>query len=314
MRPVAESRVHAALVTGLALGLATSCVENHNGSKLEILLHGGVHIPGTEPPTDGQPPSDTHYELYVVKGTGVFEIAEIDIRPVIKRSDPCFIEEAGTRFAGLHSTRIVDKTIEAAKADGQVTDLEAGEIADAEARLGNMPALEAALKAMTVHEPGLTEARIAELTSPANVPPADLMDDASNAARLAACQAIWRQHPGYYVGTDKITTIPLNGTYIGMVEGTDPRNGSFLGGGQISTDVSFPDFDAMRLNWNFNDPADPRRASYPPSEIGWHYMAGRAVQRVRGVYNVSLVNQDFGRRISGEVAVYTNLAEDDVHF
>jgi hypothetical protein len=307
---VAHLRAH--LLVLLAAG---ACVESHNGSKVELLLRGGVHVPGTEPPTPGQPPSDTHYELYVVKGVGVFKIAEIDIRPAIKLSDPCFIEEAGARFEGLHSTRIVAKLTEAATADGEVSEREAGEIADARARVGNMPALEAALKVMALHQPGLTEARIAQLTAPANgVPPADLIDDASNAARLRACQAIWRENPGYYVGTDKITTIPLNGTYLGMVEAMDPRNGGFLGGGAIDVDASFPDFDALRINWNFNDPADPRRASFPPSEIGWHYMAGPAVQRVRGVINVSLVNQDHGRRISGEASVYTELARDDVNF
>jgi hypothetical protein len=289
-----------------------ACVENHNTSKIELFLRGGVHIPGTVPATPGQPPSETHYELYVVKGVGVFKVAEIDIRPAVKSSDPCFIEEEGARYAGLHSTRIVQKTIEGATADGEVTELEAGQIADAKARAGNIPLLEAALKVMTVHQPGLTEAHIAEVT--ASVPAPELIDDASNAARLSACQAIWRDNPGYYVGTDKITTIPLNGTYIGMVEAMDPRNGGFLGGGAIDVDASFPDFDALRLNWSFNDPNDPRRAALPPSEIGWHYMAGSAVQRVRGVFNVSLVNQDYGRRISGEASVYTELARDDVNF
>jgi hypothetical protein len=295
------------------LGLVcVACVENSNGSKVELFLRGGVHVPGDDPPGFGRPPSDTHYELYVVKDTAVFKLGEFDIRPAIKRSDPCFVEEAGARFAGLHSTRVVDKLREAALADGTVSDLEAGDIALASSRVANMAALEAALKALTAHEPGLTDAMVAErLTA---VPPADLIDDASNAARLAACQAIWRDHPGYYVGTDKITTIPLNGTYLGMVEGADPRNGIFVGGAAIDTDISFPGFDGMRINWSFNDPADPRRASYPPSNIGWHYMSGDTVVRVRGVYNLSLANQDFGRVISGDVSVYTELGRDDVHF
>jgi hypothetical protein len=310
--PVASLAPHRWALAAVVWLAAAGCVENHNGSKIELFLRGGVHIPGTVPATPGQPPSETHYELYVVNGPGVFKVAEIDIRPAVKSSDPCFIEEEGSRYPGLHSTRIVAKVIETATADGEVTPLEAGQIADAKARAGNIPALEAALKVMTMHQPGLTEAHIAELTS--SVPPAAQMDDESNAARLAACQAIWRDNPGYYVGTDKITTIPLNGTYIGMVEAMDPRNGGFLGGGAIDVDASFPDFDALRLNWNFNDPDDPRRAALPPSEIGWHYMAGAAVQRVRGVYNVSLVNQDYGRRLSGEASVYTELARDDVNF
>ena len=289
--------------------VVSSCVDNVNVSKIEIFLRGGVHVAGTADP--GAPPSDTHYEIYVIKDDGAFKIAEIDILPVIKRADPCFIEEEGARFPGLHSTRIVEKTRMAVEPDG-VSELEAGQLADAQVRVGNMQLLEESLKVMAVHEPGLTDAAIATLV--ATVPTADRIDDASNAERLAACRAIFAAHPGYYVGTDKITTIPINGTYIGMVEAQDPRNGSFLGGGQISVDLSFPGFDFMRVNWQFNDPLDPRRDALPASDIGWHYMSGRAVQRVRGVYNVSVVNQDYGRRISGEISVYTDLANDDVHF
>jgi hypothetical protein len=99
-----------------------------------------------------------------------------------------------------------------------------------------------------------------------------------------------------------------------MVEGADPRNGIFVGGAAIDTDISFPGFTGMRINWNFNNPEDPRRAGYPPSTVGYHYMSGDTVVRVRGVFNLSLANRDFGRVISGEVSVYTELGRDDVHF
>lgn len=285
-------------------------MDNVNVSKVEIFLRSGVHVAGA--PDPAAPPSDTHYELYVVKGDVTYPIAQLDILPVIRRGDPCFIEVEGDRFPGLHSTKVIDKTIEAAMFDGQVSDVEAGDIANAKVRVGNMQLLEESLKVMAVHEPGLTDATIAALL--AGVPDAADISDAANAQRLAACREIFRQHPDYYIGTDKIVTIPINGTYIGMVEGMDPRNGGFLGGGQVSVDAAFPDLDAVRVNWNFNDPNDPRRAGYPESSIGWHYMAGRAVQRVRGVYNISVVNQDYGRRVSGEISVYTDLGRDDVNF
>jgi hypothetical protein len=300
----------AGLLIACAVG-AGGCVDNFNGSKIELFFHGGVQIPGDDPRGDGRPPSDTHYELYAVKGDGVFHLADFDIRPVILMSDPCFIEEKGSRFAGLHSTKIVEKLTEAAMADGTVSDQEAGDIALARVRVGNMLLLQESLKVVSLHEPGLTNAKIAEAT--AQVPAADLIDDASNAARLAACTAAWKAYPGYYVATDKVLTIPLNGTYYGLVEGQDPRNGGLLGGGQISSDVSIKDFDALRVNWNFNDPNDPRKGPLSPSNIGWHYMAGKAVQRARGVYNVTVVNQDFGQ-IRGEMAVFTDLGNDDVHF
>ena len=288
-----------------------SCVDNFNGSKIELYLHGGVQVPGDDPSGDGRPPSDTHYEIYIAKDRSVFHIIDFDIRPVIDTSDPCFIEEAGERFAGLHSTKIVAKTTEAAMADGTVTDREAGDIASAQARFANMGLLQGALKVLTFHEAGLTNATVA--ASIADVPPPDMTDDATNARRLQLCQAAWKQHPGYYVGTDKVLTIPLNGIYYGIVAGNDPRNGSFLGGGSVDTDVAMPEFDSFRVNWNWNAPDDPRAGGYAPSNIGYHYMAGTPVDRVRGVINVSIVNEDF-TQIAGDVSIFTNLGEDDVNF
>src|SRR5262249_53911413 len=141
----------------------------------------------------------------------------------------------------------------------------------------------------------------------------DMTDDATNARRLELCQSIWKQHPGYYVGTDKVLTIPLNGVYYGIVAGNDPRNGSFLGGGSGDTDGAMPAFHSFRGNWNWNDPADPRAQAYPPSSIGYHYMAGKPVERVRGVINVSIVNEDF-TQIAGDIAIFTDLGEDNVDF
>lgn len=294
----------------MPLVMLAGCVDAFDGSKVELFFHGGVHVPG-DPAEYGRPPSDTHYELYVAKDHAAFRMVEFDIRPAIKIDDPCFIEEAGSRFAGLHASKIREKLIEAARKDGMVTDEEAGDIAQAGVRIANMLLLQSRLKVFTAHETGLTNALLGSLL--ANVPPAGLIDDETNATRLAECQQIWHAHPGYYVGTDKVLAIPLNGTYYGIVEAMDPRNGALLGGGSISLDASFPAFDALRINWNWNDPEDPRKSDYAPSSIGYHYMAGRPVERVRGVLNVTLVNQDFNQ-ISGEASIFTKLGQDDVHF
>jgi hypothetical protein len=299
------------LCVGLSIGFLGACVDNFNGSKIELYLHGGVQVPGDNPAGNGRPPSDTHYEIWIGKDQSAFHIADFDIRPAIDTGDPCFIEEEGARFQGLHATRIVERTIAAAMADGTVTDREAGDIASAQVRLANMAPLQATLKVLALHEDGLTAAVLAPLL--ATVPEASATDDASNAQRLAVCKSIWSKHPGYYVGTDKSLTIPLGGTYYGLVEAMDPRNGAFLGGGQIDSDASFPDFDSFRIAWSWNDPDDPRRAAYPPTTSGYYYMAGTPVERVRGVINVTVANSDFSQ-ISGEVSIFTNLGHDDVHF
>jgi len=240
----------------------------------------------------------------------VFRLAQFDILPALDQADPCFIEDETARFPGLHSTKVYAKTLEAAMADGMVTDQEAGEIASAQVRVANMGALQAALKVLAVHGDGVTHAAIAAAT--ATVPSPALIDEASNAARLAACRAAFAQIPEYYVGTDKVLTIPINGTYIGMVEGRDPRNNSFLGGGSIDVPESFPSFSFMRINWQFNAQNDPR-APTPASPIGYRCMSGSPVERERGVINVSMRNEAFAQ-ISGEASIYTQLDADNVHF
>src|SRR5262245_22255718 len=289
---------------------AMSCVEPFRGSKIELYLRPGVQVPGDADPGGGRPPSDTHYELYVVKDAAVFKLAEFHIRPAIVVTDKCFIEDETSRFPGLHSTRFADKLTEAAMADGNVTDQEAGEIASARARVCVTPSLQANLKVLTRHEPGLTDTALAALV--ADVPAPDDIRDEANAERLQKCRAAFAQHPGYYVGTDKILTIPINGTYLGIVEGRDPRNNSFLGGAAIDVDEQLSAFDILRITWQFNDPADPRR---PPlaSATGYFYMAGAPFQRVRGVINVSMRNPEFSP-LAGEAAIYTDLADDNVHF
>jgi hypothetical protein len=300
------------LVWGAVLaGTVGSCVKSFDGSKIELYLHGGVQVPGDDPSGYGRPPSDTHFEIWVARDQSAFHVFDFDLRPVIDINDPCFIEEEGSRFQGLHSTKIIDKLTEAAMADGKVTDREAGDIASARIRVANMGALAATLKVITLHEAGLTNAKLRDAL--ANIPTPDKTDDATNLARLAACKAVWSAHPGYYVGTDKTLAVPLAGTYYGMAEGVDPRNNAFLGGGQVDSDLSFPNFDALRINWNWNDPNDPRKASLPPTNDGYHYMAGTPVMQERGVINVTLVNHDFSQ-ISGDVSIFTNLGQDDVHF
>jgi hypothetical protein len=288
-----------------------ACVEPFDGSKLEILLRAGVQVPGDEDPGSGRPPSDTHYELYAVRDDSAFLLHTFQVIPVIRQAEPCFMEDEQARFPGLHATQIARKLIEAAMVDGTVSDDEAGVIAVAEDRLANLNLLEQRLKIIAFAEPGLTGAVVAQFR--ATLPAPDLIDDASNANRLSLCRAFMRQHPGYYVGNDKTLAIPLAGRYEGVIEGTDPRNGAFLGGGSFDVEVNLASFDALRINWNFNDPADPRRAALPPSEIGWHYMSGKPVQRTRGVWNVPMQNRYFSP-ISGELTVWYDLAEDSVHF
>ncbi len=299
----------AAIAAVAAMGVG--CVTPFSGSKVELLLYGGVQVPGDTPTGNGRPPSDTHYEIYVTSGDATFQLFQFEVVPVIDTNDPCFIEPSGSRFPGLQSSQIVDKTTQVAMADGTVTDAEAGLIATAQIRVGDMQSLAMSMKTVVSHEVGLTAAVVA--SAEAGIPDKSMIDDASNAARLKACNALFAAHPGHYVGTDLTIAIPLNGSYYGMVQGTDPRDNAPVGGGQITVNAGLDSFDAMRINWNFNDPNEPRKANYSPSNIGWNYMAGTPVMRERDVINVAMANDDF-TPIAGEAAIFTDLNEDNVHF
>jgi hypothetical protein len=310
-------------VVVLLCGLAAACVEPFSGSKLEILFAGGVSLPGSGEP--GAPPSEAHLEFYAVRDGVPLHLFNAGYAPVVSASEPCFIELEGTAdpltgadLAGLHSTQWYAKLLELYQADGDVTDVEASVLALAAERVGaDIPALEGGVKVLvdTGYGPPtgdeVPQQALAELA--AELPPIAALDDASNRQRLERCLAFFRAYPSYYVGTDRLITKPINGTFFGPADGTDPRSSGFIGGASVSIEARLDPFDALRVNWQFDDPADPRAAALGESPVGYHYMAGQPESRVRGVTNVEVVNDTFVR-ISAAIGIFTNLDDDNVHF
>jgi hypothetical protein len=300
----------------LAALISTACVEPFDGSKVQLLLGGGVHVPGEGDPGDGRPPADTHYSIFVLRDDAFFKMIDFDIKRVIDRADPCFIEDDESRFPGLHTTMWGLKTIEAAQdasSEGgePVTDQEAGDIAVAEIRVANLPRLEDAVRAVVKHQDGLVEATLeARHAAIVAAAPIDDMSASANATRREMCRALYAEFPAYYVGSDKVFTLPINGVLYGMVDGSDPRNAAFLGGSSFNVNATFPAFDSLVVNWDYNDPA---LAGADDTDVGYHYMAGRPEYRTRGVVNVPLQNNDYGP-IQGEAAIFTDLDGDDVQF
>lgn len=305
------------LALAVPLALSTiACVDPFTGSHIEFTLGPGAHIPGDQMDGFGRPPSGTHYEMWVVRDNVAFYLKSYRVVPVIDRAEPCFIDDDEATFPGLHSTMIFEKTMERyPPVDGQpVTHL-----ADAERREANQALIETRLKAIVSHDEGVLEAEKlaleAELAA-AGIEVTDI-DDASNAARAEICKRFFAAHPTYYVGNDRVFALPISGLFYGMVDGSDPRNSAFVGGAGFDVEPTFPEFDALWVTWQFDDPADPRigvaAGQYQPSETGYHYMSGTPVERVRGVINVPLVNAYFGQ-INGEAAIYAGVDEDIVNF
>ena len=331
------------LVLALAsAGLATGCIEPLGGSNIQIFFHEEVPAsarPGETPRPD-QPPANTHFVLYatdyvyedadddgkpdvdddgqrVVKEAWVFEVQQFVIRPVIDLDSPCFIElpkgdDRGIQFPGLHSTKFEEKV----KAYYQIPDpfvegldpRKVQEILTAQRRMFVQPLIAADLKAIASFEPRPYPAIDPAGSCDQAIPPPSCIDDDSNARRLAACQAIWAQHPGYYEGSDKVFLLPLNGEFYGTVEGVNPANGGSIGGSQIYVDDDLSGADDFFINWKYDD--DAMNAARPQ---GTPFMQGRRRDVARGVISAKLENLD-DSRIGADLTVFPNLGQDDLHF
>lgn len=311
---LASHRAHwGRLAAACAAILGTGCVENFDGSKVQLFLAQTVEVPGDDPAGNGRPPSDTHFEMYVVKDLRHFKVFEFEVKPVINRDDPCFIEDAESRYPGLHSTMFAERLIEdeTAEPDG-IDELEGGDLFLAERRIENMSVLAREVKVIVQYS-GLSNGQIQAIYDAAGLPPVEDMSDAANEQRFEICNRLFDENPLMYVGSDKVFSLPLSGEFLGVVEGNDPRNNAYIAGSAWNIDAVLKDFDALRINWNFNDPADPRRANFSPSDVGWHFMSGVPVERVRGVINVPMTHEIF-TSISGELAIFPDLSTDDVSF
>jgi hypothetical protein len=340
-----------------AAALAAGCVESFSGSNIQIDFSAAVLTPAGDDYDGERAPANTYFTLYavdhvyqldadgnpVLDGDGdplieqsfLFGLQRFEIRPVIDLASPCFIEVENTPYPGLHVTQVATRlkqdicdrlAMDATCFDLAVTDPPAGateeEIIDvitAEIRMGNLPDLQSLVKAVTTYS---------TYRYPGGIPAADLIDDSSNAERLERCQEAWADEAasrvegdeGFYEGSDKVFTLPLNGTLYGMVEGMNPVNGvGLVGGSSMFVDEVLTDADAYTLNWQFKDLEGPAGPDYPddfdrePSDTGYTFMSGLPEARTRGTVNVRLVSP-LSDSTYAEVAIFPDLGEDDVNF
>ena len=325
------------LVLLLIAFTAAGCVEPFGGSNINFSLEGGVHVPGT-PGDFGRPPPDTHYEFHAVEyvkdvdddgneiivQTFTYEIANFELRELIERESPCFIEDDESRFPGLHSTMYAEKLRDVLGFDdpydppATAKDVDVIDILTADRRMGGLGLIQNGLVAVTSHDPA---------EYPDDIPAPDLMDDASNAERKQKCEAFWKEHPNKYEGNDMVFTLPLNGQWFGAVHGADPRNGVLIGGSKFYVDADLADIDGLLMNWQYDCTPEAYQAEgmhctpdYPTTvpddqrtDLGVHYMSGDVVEKARGVLNVPMRNRVFGT-VAGEAVIFPDLDNDQVQF
>jgi hypothetical protein len=334
-------------ILAAALSAGTlGCVDAYDGSWVEFSLGGGTQLPSNEGNIgNGQPPANTHYEFWVETGPSAFKVAEFLVVKQFDSSFPCFIETGRTDYPGLHSTQYYNKLLEEALKTGDPTTPDQDEVnrlADADKRMRNMALVEAGLKAVVGYDPKVTPEVLDALKSDVSMhaPITDTSPEA-NANRLKICNAFFAAHPDYYVGGDKVFSLPLAGHWYGMVESTDPRSNAPVGGSGFTVPFTFKKFDYFWMTWQFNQvtykpngeldesqPFDPliktsipvpgdtmnrKLGPFGPSATGYHYMSGAPREATRRTINVDLQNQQF-RGINGKMAIFPAINEDDAIF
>jgi hypothetical protein len=332
-------------------------VESFSGSNVQIDFSAGVLTPAGDDYDGERAPANTFFTLYaidhvyqlddegnpILDGDGdpliersyLFGVQRFEIRPVIDLDSPCFIEVENTPYPGLHVTQVATRLkqdicdrlgMDPTCFDLAITDPPPGateeEIIDvitAEIRMGNLGDLQTLVKAVTT---------FSNYEYPGGIPAPDLIDDSSNAERLERCQAAWADEAAsreardeaFYEGSDKVFTLPLNGTLYGMVEGMNPVNGvGLVGGSSMFVDEVLTGADAYTLNWQFKDHDGDGEPDYPAdfdrdeSETGYTFMSGLPEARTRGTVNVRLVSP-LSDSTYAEVAIFPDLASDDLNF
>jgi len=346
----------ALLAVALAAGAAV-CVDAYGGSDLQIDFSSAVVVPTGDVGDPIGPngtvgeaahvPADTYFTFYgiddvtddtgVVVRTDAFEFSSFEVRPVIDTGSPCFVELEDAQFPGLHATQVANKLKEVIcdrlgldstcmddpfNPPSGATDNDVTDVLDANSRMSKQPSYQSVVKAITSPSAFEYPSPTADCNFTGDqIPNASCTDDASNAQRLRVCKDLWASHPDYYEGSDKVFTLPLAGTWYGMVEGANPINGGPIGGSSQFVDSSGSGFDHFTMNWQFRDHDGDGEPDYPaswltghdPSNIGYVYMAGDPESKTRGVIN-SRLSSAFDANVTADVAIFANLGEDDTSF
>jgi hypothetical protein len=299
--------------------LLAGCVDAFDGSNLEIDLNPATpaQASASRAPQPGELPANIHFRIYAIQetdaGEASFEVARFEIHKLVDPSSPCFIDAGPSApFPGLHVTQYALKMAERtgitdiANPPPGATMEDQIDQATAVQRMANVTALAGAagLKAVTSASPG-GYPPVDAACAGAGLPPPTCIDDESNARRLQICRATWDADKALFEGTDRVLTSPLNGTMLGFVNGINPVTPVPVGGAQLISSSALDGVDEYAIYFQADDATDR----------GTLFLAGRPLpEATRGVTHVHMESPYLPDVIRAELAVFTNLDEDDVHF
>ncbi len=324
MRDSHRSARRVVACVGLALLAAgPACNNAFDGANVQFDFSGAMPVQadiGQATPGTGEIAAASHFTLYAIQrgsaADSMFAVTQFEIHHVVDLTSPCFIDAgAHVPHPGLHvsqyatvigadvgvpdvanppATASENDKIVAATADQRELDVQL---------LAGANGLHAVTSASTAAYPPVAATCAAAAADPTQIPPPTCTDDASNAQRLALCQAAWTANPDLWEGTDRILTAPLAGTTHGFVDGTNPITSSPVGGAQIFVDTVLETADAFAVYVEADGDATP----------GARLLYGTPELLTRGVLHVHMTNPT-SPNLTADVAIFANLADDNTHF
>ena len=306
----------------------SGCVDGFRGANVQIDLSPATpvqaHVIGA--PAPRELPANSHFTLYAIQEDVIqqgemqevrdrfFEIQRFEVHRIVDTSSPCFIDVGEhVPYPGLHVTAFETKV----KQDTGITDLanppptatekQKEQVATAKQRTTTVGLLtsDRGLRAVTSASTATYPMMATGCNGPSEqIPPPECIDDASNKLRLQLCQAAWKENPNLWEGTDRVLTAPLAGTTYGMVlNPANPVSMAPVGGAQFFVENSLIGIDAYAIYAQVDG----------MTTLGTLLYFGRPEMPTRGVQHVRLVSPS-NPLLTAEMAVFTDLGEDDVHF
>jgi hypothetical protein len=310
-----------------ALTLA-GCVSGFQGANVQLDLSPATPVQANAlaTPGMGELPAATHFTLYAIeeetlpdmtRQDHLFEVVRFEVHHIVDPSSPCFIDVGDhVPHPGLHVTQFASRIQQdtgiqdPAHPPAGATQPQIEAVTTALARMAKIAAITGpgGLVAVTSASTTPYPAVATSCTGPSEqIPPPMCMDDASNQRRLQLCQQTWQQDGRLWEGTDRVLTAPLNGTTFGLLLNPMTPLGAPVGGAQIFVDNALVGVDAYAIYFQADSP--PQGMDGPGTQLYF----GRPTLPTRGVSHVHLVSP-INAALTAELAVFTDLGQDDVHF
>ncbi len=308
----------------IAIAALSGCVDGFKGSNVQFDFAPGTPVEASPGATvkPSQLPANVHLTLYAVDETSaqssLFAVQTFEIHRIVDLDSPCYIDVGPhVPHPGLHVSQfaaqiamdnrytVTGGVVDIADPPAGATTDEMIDVATAVQRQNNVRLLSSDMgMAVISGASSVTYPAMDADCSGSGIPPTTCVDEASNARRLAKCQAIWATDSEFFEGTDRVLTVPLNGVTHGMVDGTNPVNQGPVGGAQFFVDTNLADFTTYAIYSEVDATTGTGTLLYYGHTLP---------TSTRGVIHATLLGV-INPKLKVELAIFADLGDDDVQF